>query len=109
MFRVLKVPWGGHGTVNISGILHVNQKATLGNMLSFSILLASLACLANASKLQGTLHRRNYFYAGGTFVQIGNLTYVHGQMYVEHLQPAKVTKPYPLLFIEGAGMTGSYL
>lgn len=79
-------------------------------MLSFSILLASLACLANASKApQGTLHRRNYFYAGGTYVPQGNLTFVHGQMYVEHLQPAVVTKPYPILFIEGAGMTGSYL
>lgn len=76
-------------------------------MLSTSILLASLVCLANASKaLHGTLHRRNYFYAGGTYVQNDNLTFVHGQIYVEHLQPAKVTKPYPLLFIEGAGMTG---
>ena len=76
----------------------------------FPLSILFLTYLANASKApQGTLHRRNYFYAGGTYVQHDNLTLIHGQMYVEHLQPAKVTKPYPLLFIEGAGMTGPYL
>jgi len=58
---------------------------------------------------RGTLHRRNYFYAGGSFVQQGSSTLVHGQMYVEHLAPAEVTQPFPLMFIEGQGMTGTNL
>jgi hypothetical protein len=58
---------------------------------------------------QGTLHRRDFFYVGGQFVQQGTSTLVHGQMYVEHLAPAKVTKPFPLLFIEGMCMTGTNL
>jgi hypothetical protein len=58
---------------------------------------------------QGTLHWRNYFYVGGSFVQQGTSTLVHGQMYVEHLAPAKVTQPFPLVFIEGNGMTGTNL
>jgi hypothetical protein len=56
---------------------------------------------------RGTLHRRDFFYAGGQFIQQGMSTVQHGQMYVEHLTPAKVTKPFPLLFIEGMGMTGT--
>ena len=52
------------------------------------------------------MHRRSYFYAGGTFVQQGSSTLVHGQVYVEHLVPAMVTQPFLLIFIEGQGMTG---
>lgn len=58
---------------------------------------------------EGTLHRRNFFYAGGTYVDEGSSTLVHGQMYVEHLAPAKVTQPLPLLFIHGMGMDGTNL
>jgi hypothetical protein len=76
-----------------------------------------IACVATISVFtkgrsearQGTLHRRSYFYAGGTFVQQGSSTLVHGQMYVEHLVPATVTRPFPLVFIEGQGMTGTNL
>jgi hypothetical protein len=30
-------------------------------------------------------------------------------MYVEHLSPAKITQPLPIIFIEGHGMTGTNL
>jgi hypothetical protein len=58
---------------------------------------------------QGTLHHRNYFYVGGSFVQQGSSILAHGQMYVEHLTPAKVIQPFPLMFIHGNGMTGTNL
>lgn len=33
--------------------------------------------------------------------------YMTGQIYVEKLRPANVTKKYPLIFIHGAGQTGT--
>ncbi|TFK74468.1 alpha/beta-hydrolase [Pluteus cervinus] len=57
--------------------------------------------------VSGTPHRRTVFYVGGGYVPKGNSTIASGQMYVERLTPAKVTQPYPLLFIHGNGMTGT--
>ena len=56
----------------------------------------------------GTLHRRTYFYVGEVYVpsdtnSIQNSSVATGQMYVEHLVPATVTQPYPILFIHGHG------
>ncbi|KAH7930050.1 alpha/beta-hydrolase [Leucogyrophana mollusca] len=56
---------------------------------------------------QGTLHTRRYFYVGGSYVKRGTSEIAHGQMYVEHLVPAKVTQNLPILFIHGNGMTGT--
>ncbi|KAH7923484.1 alpha/beta-hydrolase [Leucogyrophana mollusca] len=56
---------------------------------------------------QGTLHTRKYFYVGGSYVKRGTSEIAHGQMYVEHLVPAKVTQTLPILFIHGNGMTGT--
>lgn len=53
------------------------------------------------------LHTREYFYVGGTYVPHGSSTIHHGQMYVEHLTPARVTRRIPVLFIHGNGMTGT--
>lgn len=77
-------------------------------LLAFAIFTTNACCRSH--DVEGTLHRRNYFYIGGSFIQRDDdSTLVHGQMYVEHLVPAKVTQPYPLLFIEGMGMTGTNL
>ncbi|PFH52862.1 hypothetical protein AMATHDRAFT_139154 [Amanita thiersii Skay4041] len=56
---------------------------------------------------QGTLHRRSYFYVGQSYIPSGNSTVAFGQMYVEHLIPAKVTQTLPLVMIHGHGMTGT--
>lgn len=53
------------------------------------------------------LHTREYFYVGGTYVPHGSSTIHHGQMYVEHLTPVRVTRRVPVLFIHGNGMTGT--
>ncbi|RDB20531.1 hypothetical protein Hypma_012394 [Hypsizygus marmoreus] len=80
-------------------------------MLAFLIFL--LSCLLGrnaihaASPALGTLHRRTYFYVGGTYTVQGNSSIAFGQMYVEHLAPVKITQPFPLVMIHGHGMTGS--
>ncbi|KAF8646493.1 hypothetical protein AX16_007184 [Volvariella volvacea WC 439] len=59
----------------------------------------------------GALHRRSYFYVGQTYRPInpdedsGLISF--SQVYVERLTPAVVTKPFPLLFIHGGGMTAT--
>ena len=55
----------------------------------------------------GVLHRRSYFYVGGDYVPQNSSQVAHGQMYVEHLVPEKVTQQYPLVMIHGHGMTGT--
>ncbi|TFK43331.1 Alpha/beta hydrolase family-domain-containing protein [Crucibulum laeve] len=66
-----------------------------------------LQAVAGPDAQQGTLHRRSYFYVGQTYFAQGNSSIAAKQLYVEHLSPAKTTKPYPLLFIHGNGMTGT--
>ncbi|EGN95897.1 hypothetical protein SERLA73DRAFT_113625 [Serpula lacrymans var. lacrymans S7.3] len=75
-------------------------------------LLVGFALSAQASKNRprkpdGTLHTRDYFYAGGSYVKQGSSDIAHAQMYVEHLVPATVTQEYPILVIHGDGMTGT--
>lgn len=77
----------------------------------FILLVAVSGCLSASLGLgqqqQGTLHRRSYFYVGQKYTTDGNLTIAADQMYVEHLTPAKVTHPLPLVIIHGMGMTGT--
>ncbi|KAK0453266.1 Alpha/beta hydrolase family-domain-containing protein [Armillaria borealis] len=57
----------------------------------------------------GVLHYRSYFYVGQSYDTQNGSTVARGAMYVEHLVPAKVTQPFPLVFIHGLGMTGTNL
>ena len=54
---------------------------------------------------------RSYFYVGGEYRPSGQDESQHvmtGQMYVEQLRPINGVKhPWPLVFIHGAGQTGS--
>ena len=79
---------------------------------SFVILPILALCYAAAySTATSALYTRDYFYVGGRYIQVpsGNTTsqYMVGQIYVEKLTPALVTKPYPIIFIAGAGQTGT--
>src|SRR5215471_2175253 len=59
--------------------------------------------LLPAAYAQKALATREFFYVGGKYS--GD---VHeGQMYVEALRPARVTKPYPIVFIHGASQTAT--
>ncbi|KAJ6542615.1 hypothetical protein B0H19DRAFT_1171087 [Mycena capillaripes] len=80
----------------------------------FASLLVAVSCLSGAfgQQLQpqpqlGTLHRRTYFYVGQTYIPQGNSSIAAEQMYVEHLTPAEITQPHPILFIHGNAMTGT--
>ncbi|KAH8832527.1 Alpha/Beta hydrolase protein [Flagelloscypha sp. PMI_526] len=74
----------------------------LPTLLSF--LLLGLA----SAKPPGTPHYRDFFYVGETFVPADNSSIAAGQIYVEHLTPASgPSKKYPILFVHGAGMTGT--
>lgn len=54
---------------------------------------------------------REYFYAGGRYVDDGSGTGQHvfqDQMYVERLSPTVDSpRPYPLVFIHGQGQSGT--
>ncbi|KAH7068414.1 Alpha/Beta hydrolase protein [Paraphoma chrysanthemicola] len=54
---------------------------------------------------------REFFYVGGRYAEIttGNVTseYMLGQIYVEKLTPSVVTQKNPVIFIHGAGQTGT--
>ncbi|GJE87209.1 alpha/beta-hydrolase [Phanerochaete sordida] len=83
-------------------------------VLDFALVLLALVHASIAAEARipppgtlGTLHRRTYFYAGGELVPQGSSVVSRGQVYVEHLVPAKVTQPFPLLFVHGLGMTGT--
>ena len=54
-----------------------------------------------------TLHTRSFFYAGGSYDSEDGSGIVHGQVYVEKLEPQSVTQPFPIVFVHGGGMTGT--
>jgi pimeloyl-ACP methyl ester carboxylesterase len=79
---------------------------------SFRVLPVLTLCYAAAySTATSVMYARDYFYVGGNYVQVtsGNVTsqYMTGQIYVEKLTPALVTMSYPIIFIAGAGQTGT--
>lgn len=80
-------------------------------LLGVALTLCTLAPGGSASSpladVQGTLHRRNYFYVGGSYLPQGDSTVRGEQVYVEHLVPVNITEPLPLLFLHGDGMTGT--
>ncbi|KII96010.1 hypothetical protein PLICRDRAFT_97935 [Plicaturopsis crispa FD-325 SS-3] len=74
------------------------------------LVLASLfTSVASTDSVNPVPHIRSYFYVGATYVpeQGSNASIAHGQMYVEHLVPANVSQPLPLVLIHGKGMTGT--
>lgn len=56
-------------------------------------------------------YHRSYFYVGGEYVDAGSgdgQRIFTGQMYVEQLTPADGDRhPWPIVFIQGAGQTGT--
>ncbi|KAF5373052.1 hypothetical protein D9758_001520 [Tetrapyrgos nigripes] len=75
-------------------------------MLSIGLFL--IICSLRVLAQHGTAHYREYFYVGYSYVPQGDSSIAHGQVYVEHLTPASGTlKKYPVLFVHGAGMTGT--
>ena len=63
------------------------------------------------SALAESPYHRSYFYVGGGYVDAGSADgerVFTGQMYVEQLMPIDGVKhPWPIVFIQGAGQTGT--
>jgi len=54
-----------------------------------------------------TLAIREYFYAGGSYVNTSAGYIFTGQIYVEKLSPVQITQSHPIVFIHGQGQTGT--
>jgi len=68
-------------------------------------MLPVLACAASAQKApaQHVLSTRDFYFAGGKYK--GDV--MAGQMFVEVLRPARVTRKYPLVFFHGNSQTAT--
>ncbi|PPQ74325.1 hypothetical protein CVT24_000427 [Panaeolus cyanescens] len=57
-----------------------------------------------------TPHKRDFFYVGGHYQQTDaqSASIMVGQIYVEHLTPLKVTRPYPIVILPGSCLTGAH-
>jgi len=76
-------------------------------MMSLNRLLSVLlfSRLASASRV---LHTRDYFYVGGQYVTTPAGEHLfENQMYVEHLTPAEVSQPHPVVFMHGGAQSGT--
>ncbi|EJD55232.1 alpha/beta-hydrolase [Auricularia subglabra TFB-10046 SS5] len=66
-----------------------------------------LVCATVVASRPFTMHTREYFYIGGRYVDQADGAFADGQMYVEHLRPARVMHALPLVLIHGLGQTGT--
>jgi len=64
-------------------------------------------CATTVVSAQHALSTHDFFYVGGSYAGEGSTEVMAGQMYVEVLRPARVTKKYPLVFFHGAGQTAT--
>lgn len=69
--------------------------------------LAALIALATTALAQHTPATREYFYVGGKYSGSPGSEMMTGQMYVEVLRPASITRKYPLVFFHGLGQTAT--
>lgn len=80
-----------------------NTKTMTTNQLLLQVLLFSLS--AEAVRV---LHTRDYFYVGGQYTTTPAGEHLfENQMYVEHLTPAEVTQPHPIVFMHGGAQSGT--
>src|ERR1700722_17790249 len=75
--------------------------------MSRIFLIAALAALSSLSAEQPPAAQHGYFYVGGHYAGKGAGEVMSGQMYVEFLRPARVTRKYPLVLVHGAAQTAT--
>src|SRR5580700_11049326 len=73
------------------------------NSVKLAISIVATTAPAVFAQQQRTPATHEFFYVGGGYK--GDL--MAGQMYVEVLRPARVTRKYPLVFIHGASQTAT--
>lgn len=80
------------------------------NLAALAIALALAGCAVTPTppaEAARTAAVRDHFYVGGRYVGEPGKELMAGQMYVERLVPAKVTRPLPLVLIHGAAQTAT--
>ncbi|KAL4967392.1 alpha/beta hydrolase [Aspergillus stella-maris] len=66
------------------------------------------ASASNNSAPSEALHRREFFYVGGEYVNTTDGWLFHNQMYVEKLSPqGGASQPYPIVILHGGAQTGT--
>jgi len=73
--------------------------ATMNSVRTLALAASALTAFAQ----QRTPSTREFFYVGGKYTN----DVMAGQMYVEVLRPARVTRKYPMVFIHGASQTAT--
>jgi pimeloyl-ACP methyl ester carboxylesterase len=68
---------------------------------------AVLAALASVPAQHSVPAQRGFFYVGGHYAGANASEVMTGQMYVEFLRPARVTRKYPLVLLHGAAQTAT--
>jgi len=90
--------------------------ATLMLFAALALLLVGGASIAPAqngppsNKDEGkpiVIAKEGYFFVGGTYHTFQGAEYVSGQAYVEYQIPQNQKHPYPIVMIEGFGLTGT--
>ncbi len=85
---------------------HMKGVSPRGLALIVAALTATAAC-AQVSTGATLDARWGYFFVGGHYVGEGSAKAVTGQMYVQVIEPAKVTQRYPIVMIHGSAQTGN--
>ena len=83
----------------------VARKSTMVIMNCKRVLARAVVLAASmiTARAQHTTSTREFFYVGGKYTN----DVMAGQMYVEALRPARVTRKYPLVFFHGASQTAT--
>ncbi|KAL3477261.1 Alpha/Beta hydrolase protein [Aspergillus californicus] len=72
------------------------------------LVLALCLLLGAVQAASEALHRREYFYIGGEYVNTTDGYMFHNQMYVEKLSPQGGSwQPYPIVILHGGAQTGT--
>jgi pimeloyl-ACP methyl ester carboxylesterase len=90
--------------------MHTPQR--IAAKLLRSLVVISSAVIASAIAAQvstpSTLDARwSYFFVGGHYIGEDAAREMSGQMYVQVIEPAKVTQRYPIMMIHGTAQTGN--
>jgi pimeloyl-ACP methyl ester carboxylesterase len=82
-------------------------KRRIWKVIASASLALTLICGSWSPEAQRVVAIRDFFYVGGKYAGPPDDQVMAGQMYVEVLQPARVTQEYPLVFFHGNWQTAT--
>lgn len=75
--------------------------------MRFASLIVLAFLSAGAATASPILSAEDYFFVGGHYVEENGKRFMSGQMYVQHLAPAKITRRWPVVMVHGTAQTGN--